>query len=99
MKEILISHKNSILLLLFFSIFQPFFDILLFINYGPANTCVGNGDCLVIEQTLFKSLTYIFFPLGVLSLVMFYLKLNIHIRSSIISILFGIIALFKIIMA
>ncbi len=96
MKEILISQKKTILLLLFFSIFQPLFDILLFIDYGPANTCVGNGDCLVIEQTFFKSITYIFMPLGVLSLVMFYFKLNIHLRSSIISILFGFIALLKI---
>ncbi len=96
MKEILLSQKKPILLLLLFCIFQPFFDILLFINYGPANTCVGSGDCLVIEQTFFKSLTYIFIPLGVLSLVMFHFKLNIHFRISIISILFGFIALFKI---
>jgi len=44
---------KSFFFILLISIFQPFFDIVLLLQYGPAASCL---DCFIIQQTFFISL-------------------------------------------
>ena len=73
---------------------QPYFDVFLLFQYGPANSCM---DCLIIQQTFFISLLYIAFPLSFLYLVLNRSNLNSWISSSIIGVFFGVISFYKII--
>jgi hypothetical protein len=85
--------KKSLLLIFFGALLQPYFDVLLLFQYGPANSCM---DCLIIQQTFFISLLYIAFSLSLLYLVLNRSNLNSWISSSIIGVFFGVISFYKI---
>ena len=83
---------KSISFILFVSIFQPFFDIFLLFQYGPAASCI---DCFILEQTVYISLLYIATPLTILYLLLKIINWNSIIKYLIIAILFALLSFYK----
>ena len=84
---------KSISLIAFVSIFQPFLDIFLLFQYGPAASCI---DCFIIQQTFFISLFYLVIPLTVLYLILKILNWNSMKTYIVIGIPFAVISFNKI---
>jgi hypothetical protein len=84
---------KSFFFILLISIFQPFFDIVLLLQYGPAASCL---DCFIIQQTFFISLLYIATPLIITYLLLKLFNWNALIIYLLIGILFAILSFKKI---
>ncbi len=84
---------KSILFILFVSIFQPFFDILLLLQYGPAASCL---DCFILQQTFYISLFYIAIPLIILYLLLKIINWNSLIKYALIGIPFAVLSFYKV---
>jgi hypothetical protein len=83
---------KSIFFILFVSIFQPFFDIFLLLQYGPAASCL---DCFILQQTFYISLLYIAIPLIILYLLLKIINWNSLIKYALIGIPFAVISFYK----
>jgi hypothetical protein len=71
---------KSILVIGVISIFQPY--MVLFLRYGPSNEC---WNCLIIEQTFWTSILYLFLPLTSIYLVTKKLRLNSIIQGCVLA--------------
>ncbi|MEG1592514.1 hypothetical protein [Chryseobacterium sp.] len=83
---------KSISFILFMSIFQPFFDIFLLFQYGPAASCI---DCFIIQQTFYISILYIAVPLIILYIFLKTINWNSLIKYAIIGVPFAILSFYK----
>jgi hypothetical protein len=83
---------KSIFFILFMSIFQPFFDIFLLFQYGPAASCI---DCFIIQQTFYISILYIAVPLIILYTLLKIISWNSLIKYAIIGIPFAVLSFYK----
>ena len=84
---------KSIFFIVFVAIFQPFFDLFLFAQYGPAASCM---DCFILQQTFSISLSYIAIPLIIIYLLLKTINWNSLIKYALIGIPFAVISFYKI---
>ena len=75
------------------SIFQPYFDVFLLIQYGPAGSCI---DCFILQQTFYISLLYIAIPLIIVYILLKIINWNSLIKYALIGIPFAVLSFYKI---
>ncbi|MCL9805500.1 hypothetical protein NAT51_08200 [Flavobacterium amniphilum] len=80
---------KSIIFIVFMSIFQPFFDVILLFEYGGSAKCLDN---FIIEDTFYISLLYIATPLLMLYLLFRILKWNSIVHYALIGLLFVVLS-------
>lgn len=80
---------KSILFIVFMSVFQPFFDVILMFRYGGSAKCL---DCFIIEDTFYISLLYIATPLLMVYLLLRILNWNSILHYALIGLLFVILS-------
>lgn len=83
---------KSILFILFMSTFQPYFDIFLMLQYGPASSCL---ECFILEQTFYISMLCISVPLIVLYIPLKIISWDSSLKYAIIGISFALLSFYN----